>query len=154
MWQRFLLICAIDLPLRRDELDASHFGAVTLAVTGFQNAGVAALPRCEPRPYFLEQLVSCRAVRNTTTGQAAVVKRSRLGLGDQFLDERTKLLRFRLGRLDGAALDQRLRQASHESQLLLAGAAKLLPLLTVTHPYTSSSSSAPTVATLRFGGVP
>src|SRR5437016_2235966 len=77
-----------------------------------------------------------------------------LRLGDQPLDERAQLLGFRLGCLDRATLDQRLGQTPHQRELLLDGAAKLSANLTVTHPYTSSSSSAPTVATLRFGGVP
>src|SRR5436190_10442031 len=142
------------LTLRRDELDTSHLGAVTLAVAGFQDAGVTTLSRRETWPDFVEQLVGSRAVRDVTTGQAPVVQRACPGLGDDLLDERTQLLGFRLRRLDSAPLDQCFRQASHQGELLLAGAAKLFAFFTVTHPYTSSSSSAPTVATLRLGGVP
>src|SRR3954468_8597568 len=54
------------LTLRRDELDTSHLGTVTLAVTGLQNASVAALPRREARPDVVEQLVGGRAVSDVT----------------------------------------------------------------------------------------
>src|SRR6185436_16247897 len=108
-----------ELTLRRDELDARHLGAVTLALAGLENAGVTALSRRELRSDFLEQLVGGRAVRDMASGEPAVVQRSSLGLGDQLLDEWAKLFR--------------LRHAPHESELLLARAAKLLPFLTVTH---------------------
>src|SRR3954468_9431690 len=39
------------------ELDARHLRAVTLAVPGLEDARVAAVPRGEPRPDLLEQLV-------------------------------------------------------------------------------------------------
>src|SRR5437763_11781084 len=143
-----------SLSLRRDNFESRHLGAIALAVTRLENAGVTALSRGELRPDFTEQLVSGWAMRNMTPRQAAVVKRASLGLGDELFDERPKLFCLRLRRLNGSPLDERFCQASHESQLLLAGAAKLLPFLSVTHPYTSSSSSAPTVATLRLGGVP
>jgi hypothetical protein len=123
-------------------------------VAGLENPGVAALSAREARADLLKQLVGGLAVRDVTAGEPAIVQRAGLGLGDQLLDERTKLLGFRLGRLDRAALDQRFGQAPHQRQLLLAGAPKLPADFTVTHSYTSSSSSAPTVATLRFGGVP
>src|SRR5688500_5020272 len=119
-------VAAVSLDLRHllslsvQQLDPRHLGAVALAVAGLENTGVAAGTRRETRPDFLEQLVSRRPVRNLAAGETPVVQRPRLRLGDQLLDERTELLGFRLGGLDRALLDQRLGQATHESELLLA----------------------------------
>src|SRR3954465_10960185 len=90
-----------------DELDARHVCAVTLAVAGLQNARVAAGPRREARTDLLEQLVRRFTLLDVAGGGPAGVERARARLGDQLLDERTKLLRLRFGRLDRLALDER-----------------------------------------------
>src|ERR1700693_6373380 len=96
--------------LRRDELGASHRGAVALAVPGLEDARVSALPRREARSDLLEQLVRRRTMWDFPACEAAVMERTGPRLRDQLLHERTELLGFRLGGLDGATLDQRFCQ--------------------------------------------
>src|SRR5437016_5895856 len=136
-----------------DQLDARHLGAVTLAVTGLENARVSTGARCEPRAQLLEQLVGRGTLLNVAGGEAARVERPRLRLGDQLLDEWPELLGLRLGRHDRARFDERDREVAHERELLLAGAAKLASRLPVTHT-TYSSSSSGAFAAARLGGVP
>src|SRR3954468_8301374 len=90
-----------------DELDARHVCTVTLAEAGLQDARVATVPRREAGSDHLEQLVRRLALLHVTNGQPASVQGAGACLGDQLLDERTKLLGLRLGRLDRLALDER-----------------------------------------------
>src|SRR3954471_20823223 len=115
------------------ELDARHLCPVTLAVTGLQNARVAAGPRDEPRTDLLEQLVRRLTLLDMADGEPAGVERARARLGDQLLDERPQLFRLRLGRLDRLALDERGGQIAHQRELLLARTAQLPSCLPVTH---------------------
>src|SRR6185437_16608924 len=82
---------------------------------------------------FLEQLVGGLTLLDVTTRETPRVQRPRLRLGDQLLDERAQLLRLGLRGLDRALLDQRLGEAAHERELLLARAAELPSGLSVTH---------------------
>src|SRR5215203_116124 len=138
------------------ELDAGHLRAVAPAVAGLQDARVATGPRGELRPDLAEQLVGGLALVHVPHGESARVQRAVLRLRDQLLDERAQLLGLRLGRLDGALLDERGRQVAEQREALLTGAAQLPPGLPVTHgilPYSSSSSSG-AFAAARLGGVP
>src|SRR5678815_2911889 len=135
------------------ELDARHLRSVTLAVAGLEDARVAAVPRGEPRSDLLKELVRRLALLDVAAGEPARVQRARARLGDELLDERAKLLRLRLGRLDRLGLDERGREVAHQGELLLARAAQLTSSLPVTHGcYSSSSSGAAAAAWL--GGVP
>src|SRR5690348_1542579 len=116
-----------------DQFDARHLRAVTLAVTGLQNARVSALSRCITRPDLLEELVRGLALLDVADRQAALMERPRLRLRDQLLDEGPELLRLRFRRLDRAVFDERRREIPHERELLFAGAPKLTPGLPVTH---------------------
>src|SRR4051812_17022526 len=116
-----------------DQLDARHLGAVTLAVAGLENPGVAAVSRRELRPDFLEQPVCRFTLLYVTTCESARVQRARLRLRDQLLDKGAKLLGLGLGRLDRAVLDERGRQVAHERELLLARSAKRTASLAVAH---------------------
>src|SRR5688500_2608924 len=113
------------------QLDARHVGAIAFAVPGLENARVAARPLGVPGTDLTEQLVRGFALVNVSAGQAPRVQRAGLRFADQLLDERTKLLGLRLGRLDGSVLDQRRRQVPQQCEPLLAGAAKLTPRVTV-----------------------
>src|SRR5262249_15204894 len=119
-----------------DQLDARHLGAVTFAVTGFENARVSAWTARELRSELLKELVRCFALVDVTRGKAARVQRASAGLGDQLLDEGAQLLRLRLGRLDRAVLDERRREVAHERELLLGGPAKLPPGFAMPHVLT------------------
>src|SRR5215213_436109 len=135
------------------ELDARHLGTVTLAVTGLEDARVATVPRGEPRPDLLEQLVRRFPLLDVANGEPTGVQGARARLRDQLLDERPELLGLRFGRLDGLALDERGREVPHQRELLFARAAELTSSLPVTHwCYSSSSSGAAAAAWL--GGVP
>src|SRR5678815_1601566 len=135
------------------ELDARHLRSVTLAVAGLEDARVAAVPRGEPRSDLLKELVRRLALLDVAAGEPARVQRARARLGDELLDERAKLLRLRLGRLDRLGLDERGREVAHQGELLLARAAELPSSLPVTHGYYSSSSSG-AAAAAWLGGVP
>src|SRR3569832_2685719 len=67
------------------------------------------------------------------TRETPRMQRSGLRLGDQLFDERPQLLGLRFRRLDRAALDQRLREAAHERELLFTRATELPSRLSVTH---------------------
>src|SRR5262245_3810305 len=136
-----------------DELDARHLGAVTFAVTGFENARIAARTARELRSELLEELVRRFALVDMTRSEATRVQRAGARLRDQLLDERTQLFRLGFGRLDRAMLDERRREIAHERELLLGGPAKLPPRFAMPHvPYSSMSSGA--AAAARLGGVP
>src|SRR5687768_5797771 len=107
------------------ELDARHLRPVTLAVAGLEDARVATVPRGEPRPDLLEQLVRRFPLLDVADGEPARVQRARARLRDQLLDERAKLLGLRLRRLDRLALDERGREVPHQRELLLARATQL-----------------------------
>src|SRR5947209_6884407 len=102
------------LTLCPDQLDSRHLRAVALAVTSLENARVAALAGRELRTDFLKQFVRRRAMGDVTAGETTVVEGACLRLGDQLLDEWTQLLCLRLGGLDGATLNQRLGETSHQ----------------------------------------
>src|SRR5215207_7980765 len=53
------------------ELDSRHLGAVTLAVAGLEDARVPAVPRGEPRPDLLKELVRRFALLDMATGVPA-----------------------------------------------------------------------------------
>src|SRR5437763_1793392 len=133
------------------ELDARHLRAVTLAVSGLEDARVSAVPRGEPRTDLLEQLVCRRALLDVAAGQPARVQRAGAGLGDELFDERAQFLRLRLGRLDRLAHDERGREVAHQGELLLARATELTSSLPVTHWYYSSSSSGAAAAAWLVG---
>src|SRR5687767_2228346 len=135
-----------------DELNPRHFRAVTLAMTGLEDARVPAGPRRKPRSDFLKELVRRFALAHVTASEAPRVQRPLFRLRDQLLDERAQLLRFRLGRLDLFVLDERRGQTAHQRELLLARATQLPACLPVTHGSYSSSSGA--AAAARLGGVP
>src|SRR5262245_36036403 len=119
-----------------DQLDARHLGAVTFAVTGFENACVPTRATRELRSQLLEELVRGFTLVDVTRGKAACVQRTGARLGDQLFDERTQLLRLGLGRLDRAMLDERRREIAHERELLLSGPAKLPPGFAMPHVLT------------------
>src|SRR4051812_23028480 len=101
------------LLVSHDQLDARHLGAVTLAVSGLEDARVAAVPLRELRSDFLKELVADGALLDVPAGETARVQRAFLGSRDQLLDERAELFRLRLGRLDRPALDERGGETSH-----------------------------------------
>src|SRR5215212_4453963 len=100
------------------ELDSRHLRAVTLAVSGLEDARVPAVPRGEPRPDLLKQLVRRLALLDVATSEPARVQRAGARLGDELLDEWAQLLRLRLGRLDRLGLDQRGREVAQQGELL------------------------------------
>src|SRR5690349_7174916 len=100
---------------------------------GLQDPGVAADALGEPRTDLLEQLVGRGALVNMNNCQAPRVQRARASFCDQLLDERPELLGLGFRRFDRTVLDQRRREIPHQRDLLLGGAAKLTPRLTMTH---------------------
>src|SRR5687768_7749118 len=120
-----------------------------------QDARVTAGALLELRPDLREQLVGDSALLHMSRDQAAVVQRAAARARDQLLDERTQLLRLRLGRLDGAVLNEGHRQAAHEGDLLLTRATELTSRFGVTHySRSSSNSSSGAFAAAWLGAVP
>src|SRR5580765_741276 len=100
------------------QLDARHLGAVTLAVTGLQNARVAAVALGALGPELLEQLVRRLTLVNVANSETTLVQRAFTRLRDQLLDEGTQFLRLGFRGLDRAVLDERRREIPHQRELL------------------------------------
>ena len=96
----------MDGPSGLDEFNTRHLGAVTLAVTGLEDAGVATGPLGEPRAELLKQLVGRATLLHVASRKPARVQGAGAGLGDQLLDEGTQFLGLRLCRLDGPLFDE------------------------------------------------
>src|ERR1043166_2431384 len=126
-----------------DQLDARHLRAVTLAVSGLENARVSAGPLGELGAELLEQFSRRFALVDVPHGVTPVVQRPVARLGDQLLDEGPQLLGLGLRRLDRAVLDERRRETPHQGKLLFARAPERAPRFAMPHCLTPPCRRAP-----------
>src|SRR5262245_57339895 len=126
-------ILPFRLDVAVDELDDRDRSGIAVAEAGLEHAGVAAVAVLVAGTKHLEQLLDHGDVAHLRDRLAARVQVAALAERDQFLDDRTQVLRLRQRGHDLLVLDERRRHVGEHGAAMLAGAVELAMGVSVTH---------------------